>query len=168
MEPVKNNALPRRQRRLSAVFEAAPSYFLTFCSEGRKPVLDSEVVDARVRQFAAGSMKRYRVWVDSYVLMPDHAHLIVTVAGDVRISEWVKAFKAFVGNREFRWQEGFFDHALRSDESRAEKWQYIRMNPVRAGFVENPDDWPYAGWIDPRTGLVGRVTPPGAERKNIE
>jgi REP element-mobilizing transposase RayT len=161
MEPEENSTLPKRQRRLDSVFNSTPSYFLTLCTEDRTPVLANDKVHQRVRQFAAGSMARYRVWVDSYVLMPDHAHLIVTVAGDTKLSDWIKAFKAFVGSREFQWQESFFDHLLRSDESRSEKWQYIRMNPVRAGLVERADDWPYAGWFDRRTGAVGRVTPPG-------
>ncbi len=30
------------------------------------------------------------------------------------------------------WQEGFFDHLLRSREGYAQKWEYVRMNPVRA------------------------------------
>lgn len=42
-----------------------------------------------------------------------------------------------------QWQDGFFDHRLRTDESAAEKGNYIRMNPVRAGLVENPEAWPY-------------------------
>jgi len=25
----------------------------------------------------------------------------------------------------------------------SEKWEYIRQNPVRAGLVSVPDDWPY-------------------------
>jgi hypothetical protein len=37
---------------------------------------------------------------------------------------------------------------LRSSASRAEKWNYIRDNPVRAGLVARPEDWPYTGWID--------------------
>ncbi|HEY2681003.1 MAG TPA: hypothetical protein VGI59_06740 [Candidatus Udaeobacter sp.] len=44
------------------------------------------------------------------------------------------------------WQRGIFDHVLRSDESYAEKWNYVRANPVRAGLVNDPD-WPYAGEI---------------------
>ena len=165
MESAAHKALPKRQRRLETVFETAPSYFLTLCAEDRRPVLAADAVCQRIQQFAAGSMERYRIWVDSYVLMPDHAHLIVTVAGDVKLSDWVKAFKAFVGNREFQWQEGFFDHVLRSDESRSEKWNYICMNPVRAGLVKQADEWPYSGWFDPRTGTVGRVTSPGGNKK---
>lgn len=45
------------------------------------------------------------------------------------------------------WQKDFFDHVLRNQESLAEKWLYARQNPVRAGFVSDPDDWPYQGEI---------------------
>ena len=45
------------------------------------------------------------------------------------------------------WQEGFFDHILRSDESMAQKWEYVRDNPVRAGFVRLWTEWPFQGEI---------------------
>ena len=45
------------------------------------------------------------------------------------------------------WQRRFFDHVLRSDESYAQKWNYVRDNPVRAGLVAKAEDWPYAGEI---------------------
>ena len=45
------------------------------------------------------------------------------------------------------WQPGFFDHVLRSDESYAQKWEYVRDNPVRAGLVAQSDDWPYQGEV---------------------
>jgi REP element-mobilizing transposase RayT len=43
----------------------------------------------------------------------------------------------------WKWQEGCFDRLLRSDESLSEKWEYLRQNPVRAGLVANPEDWPF-------------------------
>jgi len=106
-------------------------------------------------------MERYEVWVDSYILMPEHVHLIVTVTANAVPGNWVKAFEAFVRSREVDWQEGFFDHVLRTNESRSEKWEYIHKNPVRAGLVDHADDWPCACWFDSRTGLVGRGTSPG-------
>ena len=45
------------------------------------------------------------------------------------------------------WEEGFFDHVLRSDESYSQKWNYVRENPVRAGLVKSVEDWPYQGEI---------------------
>jgi putative transposase len=44
---------------------------------------------------------------------------------------------------KWKWQEGCFDRLLRSDESLSDKWEYLRQNPVRAGLVANPEDWPF-------------------------
>ena len=53
-----------------------------------------------------------------------------------------------------RWQEhrrsgreAFSTTLLRSDESYAQKWNYVRENPVRAGLVSKAGDWPYSGEI---------------------
>ena len=144
---------PKRLRRLARVWAGQDRYFLTFCVDGRRPVLGCVEVHGRVRRFVSDSLNRYGVWVDAYVLMPDHVHLIVSMApAAVALGEWVKAFKSMVAHREFKWQSGFFDHVLRSDESTWEKWEYIRMNPVRAGLAEKPENWPYSGFFDPRTG----------------
>jgi hypothetical protein len=43
------------------------------------------------------------------------------------------------------WQKGFFDHLIRNSESYAQKWEYVRENPVRAGLVKHADAWPYQG-----------------------
>jgi putative transposase len=48
-------------------------------------------------------------------------------------------------NKSPLWQPGFFDHALRNDESYIQKWEYVRENPVRGGLVSLADDWPYQG-----------------------
>ena len=36
---------------------------------------------------------------------------------------------------------------IRHSESYAEKWEYVRQNPVRAGLVTNADDWRWQGEI---------------------
>jgi REP element-mobilizing transposase RayT len=153
--PMSNPQHPRRQRRLGRIFESAPVYYLTFCTEGRARVLANDAVMKRVRGFVSDSFQRYGVYVDCHVLMPDHIHLLAIIAPESKttLGKWVKAFKAMVGSREFKWQAGYFDHVLRSDESRSEKWEYIRMNPVRAGLVEDPEDWPYAQRFNRFDGL---------------
>ena len=56
----------------------------------------------------------------------------------------ITGFKAWLAKQcGIQWQRGFFDHRLRGCESAAEKTKYIRMNPVRAGLVSDPQDWPY-------------------------
>ena len=106
-------------------------------------------VHLRLQQFLRNTTSHHDWWVSRYVLMPDHLHLFATPGlSAVTLSEWVKALKAVVGNREFKWQTGFFDHVLRSAESQSEKWEYVRRNPERAGLVKNADDWSFAGEFD--------------------
>ena len=45
------------------------------------------------------------------------------------------------------WQREFFDYVLRSEESYAEKWEYVRLNPVRAGLVVRAEEWTFQGEI---------------------
>ena len=41
-----------------------------------------------------------------------------------------------------------WDTRLRRSESYAEKWGYIRENPMRKGLVTKPEDWPYQGMMN--------------------
>ncbi len=42
------------------------------------------------------------------------------------------------------WQRRFWDHHIRNaDEFRAYV-EYCHINPVKHGFVERPEDWPYS------------------------
>ena len=47
------------------------------------------------------------------------------------------------------WQRDFWDTQMRSREHYDEKWSYVRMNPVRQGLVQTPDDWPFHGEVFP-------------------
>ncbi|PYK99253.1 MAG: hypothetical protein DME32_13050 [Verrucomicrobia bacterium] len=65
---------------------------------------------------------------------------------DFILSRWVGGLKraialALACHARELWQPGFFDHVLRSDESYAEKWQYVLENPVRAGLVREMEEW---------------------------
>src|SRR5205814_7592098 len=55
---------------------------------------------------------------------------------------------------------GIFDHRLRHDESEAEKFEYIRQNPVRAGLIREEDEWPY---VFPAKGRGGLPEPPAGD-----
>jgi putative transposase len=76
--------------------------------------------------------------------MPDHLHGIVTFPQryfpQKSMADWKRWLAA---KHDISWQDGFFDHRLRSLESAVEKANYIRMNPIRAGLIEKPSDWPY-------------------------
>ena len=39
------------------------------------------------------------------------------------------------------WQEGFFPKLVISDDMLTQKIEYLHYNPVKRGYVENPEDW---------------------------
>ncbi len=152
--------------RLDLIFQRfdAPVYFVTFNTHTRAPLLANPEVHAAFVGYCQRATKFY-IGVGRYVLMPDHAHLFVSLGAGcpTRLSEWVKGLKRnldtaliSLGFKPSRlpnqqlisfWQPGFNDHLLRSDESYAEKWHYVFQNPVRAGLVSRAEEWPYAGEI---------------------
>lgn len=145
-----------RLTRLDTVFTESPVYFVTACTEKRRALLANHETYAVFRQLCITARDRGAL-VGRYVLMPDHLHLFVCIPlGEMGLSIWMKSLKNNL-SKHWRagninaphWQKGFFDHLIRSSESQAEKWQYVRNNPVRAGLVSNPEDWPYAGEIQP-------------------
>ena len=148
--------LKPRLKRLDWLYTSYPIYFVTACTQGRRPLLAQEVVhEALVAYFMKGAERG--VAVGRYILMPDHLHLFVAFAPQApKLSEWVKGLKRAVvivlnqsGIAGPFWQRGFFDHVLRSAESYGQKWSYVQENPVRAGLATRASDWPFQGEIYP-------------------
>jgi putative transposase len=146
----------RRPLRLDWIFsERQAFYFVTFNTSMRTRILARTEINDVFRAFCARAHDQYDIAVGRYVLMPDHIHLFVAFPPTgITLSHWLQALKSVLGKQLLRlgvqkphWQEGFFDHLLRSSESYSEKWEYVRMNPVRAGLCGQPGDWPYQGEI---------------------
>jgi REP element-mobilizing transposase RayT len=156
MSKAADDRYHRRPVRLDRLFANLSSfYFVTFNTAGRQPFLGQPEIDHVFREFCLAAAERHNVSVGRYVLMPDHIHLFVAFpAESLTLSRWVQALRSVLGKELLRlgaqkphWQEGFFDHLLRSGDSYDQKWEYVRMNPVRAGLCVGPDDWPYQGEI---------------------
>jgi putative transposase len=121
-------------------------YFVTFCVEGRRPVLANSDTFEALRKTIAG-LRRWEIM--AAVLMPDHAHLIVAPleGRELSIGDFAAGFNRVLrknlGAHHWEWQRGCFDRLLRSDEDLGSKWIYVQENPVRAGLVRRSEDWPY-------------------------
>jgi putative transposase len=140
------------RRRLPHLQPDFKIFFITFCTYQRwilRPAARTIVVDSCV----AGSGLRFEL--HGLVVMPDHVHLALTplcrVEGPVPIPEITQAIKGASAHRINKllnrrgkvWQEESFDRALRREEQVMEKLQYMMENPVRAGLVSNPLDYPW-------------------------
>ena len=85
------------------------------------------------------------------LLMPNHLHAVLSFARSQSMSGIIGDWKRFHAcNHAVVWQEGYFDHRLRTDEHGEQlsaKMNYIRQNPVAAVCCYKSEDWPWI--IDP-------------------
>ncbi len=125
-------------------------FVTTNLRRGLRPFSDTEY------QLLAESLIRVRelvpVAICAYCFMPDHVHLLAEGINDVSdLRRFVTLFKQRSGYRYGRttrrrlWEVGYYDHVLRDEENTAKVVSYILHNPVKAGLVQRPQDYPYAG-----------------------
>jgi REP element-mobilizing transposase RayT len=152
-----NKIMHRHLRRLHRVWVEHPIYFITTCTSRRRPILTLSNVAVILLDEWGGARARHGWAVGRYVIMPDHVHFFCSVERDAKpLPGFMQSWKQWTSkriNRELKiagqiWQTEFFDHVLRSSESYGQKWDYVRENPVRAGFVNDSDDWPWQGQIE--------------------
>jgi putative transposase len=153
VEPPGKTSLPQRQHPAKGVFiflNQATIVFVTICTRERKKQLaNSTVHDALLKAWSTAD----RWMIGAYVIMPDHVHFFCSPTDENCLIErwitfWKREFRRELGANAPRFQSDGFHHRLRGEESYAEKWEYVRANPVRAGLVKKPEDWPYQGVIN--------------------
>jgi len=121
-------------------------YFVTGCCRvRRRNQLAIEPISTGLTESVAFRHTRRDWFAHLFLIMPDHWHALMSFPPDAptvqkRISKWKEWTAKHLG---IDWQRDFFEHRLRSSESRREKTDYILHNPVRWGLVERPEDWPY-------------------------
>jgi len=82
----------------------------------------------------------------SWVVMPNHVHVLVELTGSVPLGQLVEDWKAVSAkaiNRHLNrtgpvWQEDFFDRFIRDQYHYDNTVRYITLNPVKGGLVKNP------------------------------
>ena len=144
---------PERHRPVHPPLMESPNrsviVFLTICTKDRQKLLATPAMHDVLRD--AWCLADH--WLAGrYVLMPDHVHLFCApgILPAKPLTNWVRHWKAAVCKAAVAtagtfWQRDYWDTQLCQRESYAAKWEYVRQNPVRAGLVSRPDDWPHQG-----------------------
>jgi REP-associated tyrosine transposase len=144
----------RKQIRLPPEAYANPAnvFFITIDALRRQRFFDDRQFNDTVTHQLRTLCVENRCPVKIYCLMPTHLHLLIS-PGAVSLLRCIARFKQLTQHLAKQrgictlWQRSFFDHCLRSSEREAETIEYIRVNPVRGGLVEHPDDWPWTGSV---------------------
>ncbi len=142
-----------RPRRLDHISYAGPrQYFLTLCTFNRlRHFTDAMIVEVVHDQFLRTATD-YEFAILAYCYMPDHLHLLVE--GTSESADMV----SFVASAKQRsgylvrtrvsprlWQKGYYERILRDEDDTFNVARYVVQNPVRAGLVKVPEQYPFMG-----------------------
>ena len=121
-------------------------YFLTICTHnricyfGKSGQLNALGLVAR-QQIKEIEIHYEGVFVDQYVVMPNHVHMILILDGNHgvnNVNQIIAQYKSGV-TREIHkfmpdvivWQRSYHDHVIRNRVSYEKIWAYIEQNPIK-------------------------------------
>ncbi len=137
--------LPKRKLpRLSGYdYSSANHYFITVCTHGKSCIFGS--ADA-ISEFGSIAERELidlenhfkNVFVDKYVVMPNHIHAIIVIKNDERVHSLptvIGSYKSAVSRKIHEsmpklkvWQKSFYDRIIRSDKDYVQICKYIEEN----------------------------------------
>jgi REP element-mobilizing transposase RayT len=143
-KPFAFHRLRRHRHQLNTgVFSAAK------CVQPKRPVLKQQTSDLIVSSFQF-YVERGDIEVGAFVVMPDHFHVIVNLLSYLTLSAWMHNLMSFISAKTARslrasgycWQDGCYDTKIRSERQFNYLIEYLHYNPVAAGLVLKPEEWP--------------------------
>jgi len=98
------------------------------------------------------SAQKFRVAVHAYALMGNHFHLLVTPADSEALPRmmqavgrsYVRYFNQRHGRSGTLWEGRYRSTLIQSERYLLACMVYIDLNPVRAGLVARPTEWPWS------------------------
>lgn len=152
------------------IFDHAPPHFLTHTIVAWAPVFTRRPYFDLILQTLSFCRQNKGLKLFAWVVLDNHMHLLVS--GD-QVPKIMKEFKSFTAREIIRlaredgrdwllahfktnklahknqsayqvWQEGYHPQQIQTERMLEQKIAYIHQNPVTAGLVDNPEDWPYS------------------------
>jgi putative transposase len=149
-------SLPAKFRPTNAA-ESDGKQFLSFDREldracmGPAWLKEPKVAEAVFREICDAHQRHKLFRLRAYVLMANHMHILLAPLAPLsKITHRVKGASAYRANlilsrtRSRFWQDESFDHWVRNPAEGGKIRKYIENNPVAAGLVSRPEEWPWS------------------------
>lgn len=125
-------------------------------------MLDDKQAKGIVIHFLSVQLKNQGGRCLGFVVMPEHVHALIHFTEPARLSIFInqwkrrssiglkrlygKELKAYGDKIDLNgpmWQPRYYVFNVYSEMKVREKLDYMHNNPVKAGLIDNPVDWPY-------------------------
>ena len=164
-----------RRRHLPHIEVPGGTYSIAFALKDRRICDLSRPDIAPIIVGALHSFHGNKYILYDYTVMPDHVHVILKpldrdgkylTLGQIlhSIKGWTaNEINAILGRKGHLWQPDRHDRLILNVPHYRAQAQYIWNNPVAAGLVADPADWPWTG-----CGPDLPVSPPPADEKHAD
>ena len=158
---MENNRQPNRLKHYD--YSQNGAYFITICTRDKQKIFwhnsDNQnpvgadiirpcdklnqwgqIAKAGIEQI---SMHYPNIFVDKYVVMPNHIHILMRIDNDEFVegriisaptmSTIIGQMKRWISKQIGKpiWQKSFYDHVIRDPNDYQRIWQYIDTNPIK-------------------------------------
>lgn len=114
---------------------------------------------------------KYHCAIHAYVLMTNHVHLLLTPEKEDGPSLMMKhigqRYVQYVNRTHVRtgtlWEGRFKSSIVERQDYLLRCYRYIEMNPVRAGMVRHPRDYPWSSYLSNAEGRSSQLLVPHEE-----
>ncbi|MFT3745431.1 MAG: transposase [Pyrinomonadaceae bacterium] len=159
------------------ISRTTPAYYFTSVTHHRLHIFRTNKIKQIVCNGYNEARSNHGILILAYVIMPDHTHILAyserKMSDVLRLLNGVAAHRVIQYLKENEFNESLFKlrgEAVRNKNHQHSVWHhhpdsleivgedtfrqkvdYIHMNPVRAGLVENPLDYEYSSsrlWVD--------------------
>ena len=135
-----------RQPRLAV---AGHPYHVIHRGHDRQPIVRDDADRETFLSLLASHARACQVVVHAYVLMDNHVHLLMTPETDEALPllmqalgrSYVRYFNQRHGRSGTLWEGRYRSNLIESERYLLACMVYIDLNPVRAGMVEQPQDY---------------------------
>ena len=138
--------------RIARRVRQAGVYFVTTDTWQKHPLFINTVLANIVVEQILNCRDRGFYELHAFVLMPDHLHVLLTLAEKTTIEKAIQMIKGSAAHRIGLekpqtmpiWHAGFHDRWMRNAEEYRGCKRYIEQNPVEAKLSETPEAYAYS------------------------
>lgn len=127
------------------------------------------------RELLLEACRRFDCRIHAYVFMTNHTHLLLTPEAERSLSlltQWMGRKYVTAFNRRHRrtgtlWEGRFRSSVITSARYFLTCSRYVDQNPVRAGMVDKPEDYPWSSFAHLALGMRDELVTEHAEYRRL-
>jgi putative transposase len=124
-------------------------HFITISCYRHSHILRTPSACNTLQKILEETRQKYELQIHGYVFMSNYIHLPLADPENTKLATAIQVIKqrfSRTRTEEFVWEPRYHDFNVFTESKRIEKLRYMHRNPIKAGLVDQPQDWPWSSF----------------------